>query len=125
MGSEFIDFSDQLTRLEKSNLSLLKPEFDQVVSQLLAGMKIELGFSTGWDKKRQLDEVLASSFERDLRQGFTGSGPQRADLRLKVDGHNAAERLSVDKRNYSSVPLSLRKRTVSADEQPPMYLSNR
>lgn len=91
---EFIDFSDQLTRLRKEYLSLLKPEFDQVVSQLLSGMEIELGFSAGWDKKRQLDEVLASSFERDLRQGFTGSGPQRADLRLKVDGHNAAERLS-------------------------------
>ncbi len=91
---EFISFSEQLTRLRKEYLSLLKPEFEQVVSQLLADMQIELGFSCGWDKKRELDEVLASSFERDLRQGFTGSGPQRADLRLKVDGHNAAERLS-------------------------------
>lgn len=92
--SEFIAFSDQLTRLRKEYLSLLKPEFDSVISQLLEGTKIELGFSYGWDKKRQLDEVLASNFERDLRQGFTGNGPQRADLRLKVDGHNAAERLS-------------------------------
>lgn len=91
---EFIAFSDQLTRLRNEYLSLLKPEFDRVVSQLLDGMKVELGFSYGWDKKRSLDEVLASNFERDLRQGFTGSGPQRADLRLKVDGHNAAERLS-------------------------------
>jgi len=91
---EFIAFSDQLTRLRTEYLSLLKPEFEAVVSQLLEGTHIELGFSYGWDKKRPLDEVLASNFERDLRQGFTASGPQRADLRLKVDGHNAAERLS-------------------------------
>lgn len=91
---EFVVFSDQLTRLRKEYLSLLKPEFEQVVAHLLEGMQIDLGFSCGWDKKRQLDEVLATNFERDLRQGFTGSGPQRADIRLKVDGHNAAERLS-------------------------------
>ncbi|WP_286240652.1 DNA replication/repair protein RecF [Neptuniibacter halophilus] len=91
---EFVAFADQLTRLRREYLSLLKPEFEAVVSQLLEGMKVELGFTAGWDKKRPLDEVLAVNFERDLRQGFTGSGPQRADLRLKVDGHSAAERLS-------------------------------
>ncbi|WP_415886369.1 DNA replication/repair protein RecF [Neptuniibacter sp. QD37_6] len=91
---EFISFSEQLNRLRIEYLKLLKPEFESVVSQLLEGMDIQLGFSYGWDKKRALDEVLASNFERDLRQGFTGSGPQRADIKLKVDGHNAAERLS-------------------------------
>ncbi len=91
---EFVAFSDQLTRLRKEYLSLLKPEFEKVVSQLLGDMHIELGFSCGWDKKRELDEVLTNDFERELRQGVTGSGPQRADIRLKVDGHNAAERLS-------------------------------
>ncbi|WP_415892925.1 DNA replication/repair protein RecF [Neptuniibacter sp. PT8_73] len=91
---EFISFSEQLNRLRIEYLKLLKPEFESVVSQLLDGMDVQLGFSYGWDKKRALDEVLASNFERDLRQGFTGSGPQRADIKLKVDGHNAAERLS-------------------------------
>lgn len=91
---EFISFSEQLNRLRIEYLKLLKPEFETVVAQLLEGMNIQLGFSYGWDKKRALDEVLASNFERDLRQGFTGSGPQRADIKLKVDGYNAAERLS-------------------------------
>ncbi|PIE25164.1 MAG: DNA replication/repair protein RecF [Neptuniibacter caesariensis] len=91
---EFIAFSDQLTRLRIEYLKLLQPEFEKVVLQLLGGIDVQLGFSYGWDKKRPLDEVLASNFERDLRQGFTGAGPQRADIKLKVDGHNAAERLS-------------------------------
>lgn len=91
---EFIDFSEQVNRLRKEYLSLLRPEFDKVISQLFAGNQIELNFSSGWDKKRELDEVLSTSFERDLKQGFTGSGPQRADLSLKIDGHSAAERLS-------------------------------
>lgn len=91
---EFIAFSEQLTRLRNEYLALLKPEFDKVVKQLLEDTEVELGFSCGWDKKRTLDDVLASNFERDLKQGFTNAGPQRADLRLKVDGHSAAERLS-------------------------------
>jgi len=41
-----------------------------------------------------LADVLASSLERDRSLGHTQSGPQRADLRLKVGNHNAAEVLS-------------------------------
>ena len=91
---EFINFSEQLTRLRNEYLELLKPEFDKVVQQLLEGIEIDLGFSCGWDKNEHLMKYCRVIFERDLRQGFTGSGPQRADIRLKVDGHSAAERLS-------------------------------
>ena len=57
-------------------------------------VSVELRFQPGWDRKRALGEILTEGFERDLRQGFTGSGPQRADLRFRVDGQDAAERLS-------------------------------
>jgi DNA replication and repair protein RecF len=60
----------------------------------LGDVEVELKFSPGWDMKRGLDEVLAEGFQRDLKQGYTAAGPQRADLRVKADGFNAAERLS-------------------------------
>lgn len=91
---EFINYSEQVNTLREAYLALLKPEFDAILDDLLGGLKIDLKFSSGWDKKRGLDQVLEDSFERDLRQGFTSAGPQRADLRVKVDGHNASERLS-------------------------------
>lgn len=91
---EFIIFSEQLTQLRQRYLAKLEPVFNQVLSSLLNDIKIELTFYSGWDKKRGLDEILASSLERDLRQGFTGCGPQRADLKLKISEQNAAEHLS-------------------------------
>lgn len=91
---EFIAFSEQITRLRQEYLALLVPEFQQIVTQLLPDQTVSLSFSCGWDRKRSLDEVLAAGFERDLKQGFTSSGPQRADIRVKVDGHSASERLS-------------------------------
>ncbi|MEH6576217.1 MAG: DNA replication/repair protein RecF [Amphritea sp.] len=91
---EFVNYSEQLDSLRKQYLELLIPEFNQILGELLEGTKVVLSFSSGWDKKRTLDTVLAENFDRDMRHGFTSAGPQRADLRLKVDGHTASERLS-------------------------------
>lgn len=91
---EFVRYAELLTSQRENYLALLRPEFDQILSDLLDGIQIELGFRAGWDQKRALDDVLAESFERDCRQGFSSYGPQRADLRVKADGQSAAERLS-------------------------------
>ncbi len=91
---EFIRHADLLTAHRAHYIEQLKPEFEVILSTLLGGVEIELGFRPGWDQKKPLDAVLADSLERDRRQGFTGYGPQRADLKVKADGHNAAERLS-------------------------------
>jgi len=91
---EFITYAEQLNTLRELYIEALKPEFDLILADLLEGVSIDLSFSPGWDKKRGLDQVLNDNFERDLRQGYTSAGPQRADLRLKVDGHTASERLS-------------------------------
>jgi len=91
---EFIRHAELLTDQRAHYIEQLKPEFEAILCQLLDGIDVEIGFRPGWDRKKALDEVLAESFERDMRQGFTGYGPQRADLKVKADGHNAAERLS-------------------------------
>lgn len=104
---EFVGFAEQITRLRKEYLQLLTPEFETIAGQLLPTQDISIGFSPGWDMKRPLDELLAAGFERDLRQGFTSVGPQRADLRVKVDGHSAAERLSRGQKKLAVSALKL------------------
>lgn len=52
-------------------------------------------FNAGWDNSQiSLLDSLASSFEGDLRQGFTRHGPHRADIDFRVNGRPAAELLS-------------------------------
>ncbi len=55
---------------------------------------VRLSYYRGWDKKQALAEVYDKQRERDIQQGFTGSGPHRADLRIRYRGTNAAETLS-------------------------------
>jgi DNA replication and repair protein RecF len=92
--AELIAFAEPLTALRESYISALVPVFQRILSELLQGVEVELRFQCGWDSKRALAEVLKENFERDVRQGFSGSGPQRADLKFRVAGQDAAERLS-------------------------------
>jgi DNA replication and repair protein RecF len=68
--------------------------FEKVLRELLKVDEISLGYQRGWDKERSLEDVLNASLARDQQQGFTHYGPQRADLKLMIDRHNAVDVLS-------------------------------
>jgi len=72
----------------------LKLVFEQVLAQLIEMDGLALSYYRGWDKERSLAEVLVASFVRDQQLGSTQAGPQRADLRLRLSGSNAADILS-------------------------------
>lgn len=91
---EFVAYGTQLTAHRRAYIDALVPQFERILKVLLGDVSIELKFYPGWDSKRSLDEVLLDQFEREAAQGFTLTGPQRADLRFRWDGVNAAERLS-------------------------------
>jgi len=55
---------------------------------------LALSYYRGWDKERSLVDVLTDSLIRDQQLGHTQAGPQRADLRLRLAGNNAADILS-------------------------------
>lgn len=84
-----------LSQYRSAYFQLLTPRFKAIMGQLtpsLAGL--ELRFRQGWDRQSSYAEALANSESTDLEQGFTHVGPQRADVRVLVDGHLAAETLS-------------------------------
>lgn len=91
---EFIVYAEQLTSMRQRYIDLLIPDFEEILLRLVGDLSISLKFSPGWDKKRSLDELLSENLIRDLKQGFTSIGPQRADLKVKSEGVSAAERLS-------------------------------
>lgn len=91
---EFISYGEKLTQHRRAYLDVLLPEFKRILNILLGDLSIDLKFFSGWDSKRSLEEVLVDQFDREALQGFTASGPQRADLRFRCDGINAADRLS-------------------------------
>ncbi|WP_075880495.1 DNA replication/repair protein RecF [Vreelandella massiliensis] len=70
------------------------PVFEETLSALLPMEGLTLHYARGWDKTRELADVLAASRPTDLQMGFTQQGPQRADLRIKIHRQPAIEVLS-------------------------------
>ncbi|GMR20451.1 MAG: DNA replication/repair protein RecF [Gammaproteobacteria bacterium] len=52
---------------------------------------VSLKLKNGWDTERNLTECLKLDYERDKSQGYTHSGPHRADILVSVKGKPAAE----------------------------------
>lgn len=75
---------------------LLVPRFTAIVRQLLPtlGEGLELRYHQGWDRQSTYEKALETSVSSDIEQGYTHVGPQRADVRVLVDGRLAADTLS-------------------------------
>ena len=86
--------SGEIDTYRRDYLHALKPVFERTLAELLALPGLVLSYYRGWDKDRDLLDILSASLPRDQALGHTQAGPQRADLRLRIGGHNAAEILS-------------------------------
>lgn len=90
----FLTASDEIDKLRKAYLSEFVPLFHEVLGSLIDLPKLKVHYFRGWDKERPLPDVLNHQRERDQKLGYTQSGPQRADMRIKVSKVNAADELS-------------------------------
>jgi len=76
-------------------LEALQEELGPILAHLVPELPvIELTHRRGWDASSTYAEALEASLSSDREQGFTQRGPQRADLRVQVEGYSAAETLS-------------------------------
>lgn len=92
---EFCAASVEIDQYRRAYIQLLKPVFEQVLAELVElHDDLSLSYYRGWDKSRDLAEVLTAAITKDQQLGHTQFGPQRADLRLRLAGQNAAEILS-------------------------------
>jgi DNA replication and repair protein RecF len=92
--AELVSSSERIDQYRRAYIAKLKPVFEEVLGKLVHLDDLTLSYYRGWDKERDLQLVLDSQFERDCQLGHTQAGPQRADLRLRIKGMNAAEVLS-------------------------------
>lgn len=92
--AELVAASERIDQFRRAYLAKLKPVFEDVLARLVSLDELTLSYFRGWDKERDLQAVLDTQFERDCQLGHTQAGPQRADLRLRIKGMNAAEVLS-------------------------------
>ncbi len=85
----------QINEYRQQYFAALAPGFRDIMARLLPQLgDIELRLRQGWDKRLSYGEALAAHLDSDIEKGFTQTGPQRCDLRITVDGRQAADVLS-------------------------------
>jgi DNA replication and repair protein RecF len=118
--------SDEIDEFRRAYIKALKPVFEQTLSELVQLEGLTLSYYRGWDKEKDLSTVLASSLHRDQQIGHTQAGPQRADLRLRLGGHNAADILSRGQQKLVVCALRIAQGHSGQPGSPrPMYISRR
>ena len=91
---ELVDLTDKIHEFRTHCMLQFNETFSELLKEFINIDGIALSYYRGWDKEKSYNDVLTDSLERDKRQGYTHSGSHRADLKITVNGLNAAEVLS-------------------------------
>jgi DNA replication and repair protein RecF len=104
-------------------LKSVHPFWQEAVLRL-SGLRVDMGYYQGWAADRTLAEVLAEGRERDRVRGSTLTGPQRADVKLTVEGRPAREVLSRGQQKLvaAALVLALLQRLRDDHSTPPTLL---
>jgi DNA replication and repair protein RecF len=92
--TELARSGQQLDEYRRQYFERFIPIFEDILARLIDLDGLQISYYRGWDKERNLDEVLNQNLQREFEQGHTLVGPHRADLRLRYQSALAAEVLS-------------------------------
>ncbi|MEM0955572.1 MAG: DNA replication/repair protein RecF [Pseudomonadota bacterium] len=93
--TELVVSGEAIDAARERYVDALQPVFNALARRLsIALPALELRYRRGWQQDLTLAEALVQGRPADMQQGFTHSGPQRADLRVLADDRPAAETLS-------------------------------
>jgi DNA replication and repair protein RecF len=91
---ELIEYGVQVNDFRLRYIQDLQPVFMEMASHFLDTTEIDLRFNSGWDDRQSLELNLKTGLEKDLRYGFTHSGPHRADFLTYHNNRLAKDYLS-------------------------------
>ena len=93
--NELCLLSDEISAQRQSYFDLLIPLINSTIADFLPDFSITSKFFCGWDKNnKSLQDYLTDNFNRDKQLGYTTAGPQKADIRFKINGLPVADVLS-------------------------------
>jgi DNA replication and repair protein RecF len=93
---EYARYGEELDVLRADYFSKLWACAQLTLADLSSGVadRLDVTYFRGWAKEQTLEALLIEGLESDLRQGFTRTGPHRADLRVMAGANAAADVLS-------------------------------
>jgi len=98
-------------------LEKFKPVFIEIAGRFLSLDGIDLKLASGWDTAKEFSQVLIEDQDKDLRYGFTHSGPHRGDFHLLVNNRLAKDFVSRGQLKLLVMSLKLAQVQLLANEQ--------
>ncbi|MDW6002397.1 DNA replication/repair protein RecF [Vibrio mangrovi] len=86
--------AEQIDAWRADYVAQIKPVAETLCRSFLPEFEIQLQYYRGWEKETLYQTLLERNFERDKMLGYTFSGPNKADLRIKVNGTPVEDVLS-------------------------------
>jgi DNA replication and repair protein RecF len=86
--------AEQIDGWRRTYVEQMKTLAEEMCQSFLPEFDIKLGYYRGWEKDTPYGELLERNFERDQSLGYTFSGPNKADLRIKVNNTPVEDVLS-------------------------------
>lgn len=99
--------AEALHRARSRYVEALTPHFQRLIDLLMDMGGIELRYNAGWSQAVSLRDCLITGWEGDRAQGYTHSGPHRADLRFVAQGRDLAQHLSRGQQKQLIIALFL------------------
>ncbi|WP_194437317.1 DNA replication/repair protein RecF [Vibrio fluminensis] len=91
---EMARLAENISQWRAFYVEQMNSKAEQLCREFLPEFDIQLKYYRGWDKDTPYQQILEKNFERDQALGYTFSGPNKADLRIKVNGTPVEDVLS-------------------------------
>jgi len=93
-NNELANYGTIVHEYRRQYIEKLKPVISATVNRFLKLDQIDLKLVAGWDESSPLKLLIEEEIERDLRDGFTHSGPHRSDFHLLINDKLAKDVVS-------------------------------
>ncbi|KHA59895.1 recombination protein F [Vibrio variabilis] len=91
---EMARLAENISQWRSVYVEQMKSKAEEICQTFLPEFDIQLKYYRGWDKETPYQQILEKNFERDQTLGYTFSGPNKADLKIKVNGTPVEDVLS-------------------------------
>ncbi|USD41158.1 DNA replication/repair protein RecF [Vibrio sp. SCSIO 43135] len=91
---EMARLAENISAWRSQYVEQMKTVAEEICRTFLPEFDIQLKYYRGWEKDTPYQQILETNFERDQSLGYTFSGPNKADLRIKVNGTPVEDVLS-------------------------------
>jgi DNA replication and repair protein RecF len=86
---------EQLHAFRAAYVRDLEPRVRRLGARVATGMEtLEVAYRPGWQEAGSLADALAQGRRQDRERLVTTRGPHRADLQLRIEGHDVRQRIS-------------------------------